>query len=287
MATFLQLLANGLVAGGGYVLAALGLTLVFGILDVINFAHGIFYTLGAYVALTAAQSAGFAFFPAMLIAMAAVAAVAVIAERIVFRPLRFMGHMPAIIASMGLALVMGDAVRLVWTANPRYLPGPFASRVLNLAGIILSFQRLLILVVALILVAVLYLVIERTQLGLQMRALAQDPIGAKLSGTDVDRISAITFAIAGATAAAAGILISPVFALTPFAGDVVTIKSFAIVVLGGVGSIPGTIIAGLMLGVVESLTSGYVSVGLESLVAFVVLIATLLFKPSGLLGRGG
>lgn len=282
---FFQYIANGLVTGGGYVLAALGLTLVFGILDVINFAHGIFYTIGAFVTFTLAKEMGLNFFASLILSMVVLAVFGVVVERLIFRPLRSKGHLPQIIAANGLALVSIDAVRLIWTADPQHLPAPFTEKLLHIGNVVLNYQRILVVVAAIILVALLYWFIEKTWLGLQMRALAQDTMAGRLNGMNINKVSAVTFAISAAITAAAGILITPIFVLTPYVGDVITTKAFAIVILAGVGSITGTVIAGLFLGIIEALTAGYLAAGYESLIAFLLLIITLLFKPSGIMGK--
>ena len=282
---FGQLIINGLVSGGGYALSALGLALVFGVLDTINFAHGLFFTAGAFVAYSLTRQMGLAFIPSLAISMACISVVGVVIEWLIFRPLRDKGHLPQIIASTGLALIMVDAIRLIWTADPLHLPAPYISVVIHLGGVVLNLQRLLVLIVAITLVILLYLFIAHTWVGLQMRALAQDSVAAKLNGIKINRMSAITFAICAALTAAAGVLISPIFVLTPVVGNSVTIKSFAVVIFAGVGSIYGTIIAALLLGVIESLTAGYVAPGYESLIAFILIIFTLVLKPGGIMGK--
>jgi len=280
-----QYLVNGLLTGGAFVLASLGRTLIFGVLNVVNFAHGAFYTLGAYLAFLVMERFGFAFFPALLVAMLAVAVFAMMMDPLIFRRLRGRGELPTIIASMGLSLLMGDGIRLLWGAAPQYLRSPYVDDVIHLGSVILNGELTLVFAVSVVLIGALYWFIEKTWVGLQIRMLAQDAMTAALMGVYINRIAAVAWAICGALTAAAGVLIAPVFALEPSAGDAVTLTAFAVVIFGGIGSVLGTIVAGLTLGISESLAEGYLLPGIRQIVAFTVLIIVLVVRSQKLRGR--
>ncbi|HXX37036.1 MAG TPA: branched-chain amino acid ABC transporter permease [bacterium] len=285
MEQFAQYLVNGFLTGGSFVLASLGLTLIFGVLNVVNFAHGAFYTLGAYLALLVMERWGVGFFPALLVAMAAVAIFGMLMDPLIFRRLRGRGELPTIIASMGLSLLMGDGIRLLWGAAPQYLRSPYVDDVIHLGPLILNGELVLVFVTAVVLIGALYWFIERTWVGLQIRMVAQDAMAAALMGVYINRVAVVAWAICGTLTAAAGVLIVPAFALEPSVGDAVTLTAFAVVIFGGIGSVLGTIVAGLALGISESLSEGYLFPGIRQIVAFAVLIIVLVIRSQKLRGR--
>ena len=286
MQEFLQHVVNGLLTGGGFALAALGLTLIFGVLNIVNFAHGAFYALGAYVALSFMGRTGLGYFLDLVVSMVVVGAFASALDPLIFRRLRGKGELPTIIASMGLSLIMVDGIRLLWGAAPQYLESPYVTEVIRLGSIIINGQLALVFVVALLLVGALYLFIEKTWMGLQIRMLAQDEVAAQLMGVNIHRTAAATWAISGALTAAAGVLVLPVFALNPFVGDSAGLTSFAVVIFGGVGSVLGTVLAGFVLAIGQSLAEGYLISGITEIVAFTLMILVLILRPKGLLGKG-
>lgn len=281
----LDFLLNGVVTGSGYILVSLGMTLVFGVLDVVNVAHGMFYTMGAYACYSLSMMAGLGYLPSILLSMAVIAILGVIVERGIFKPLRTDGHISQIIAANGFGILMLDVIRLIWTADTRRLTTPLGTNMLNLGVTSLSYQRLLVIGLAVVVIVAVYIIIKRTWFGLMMRALPQDNMAAKLNGININVVSGITFAIGAAIAALAATVVAPIFTMSPTVGDVLGNKAFAIVILGGIGSVGGTVIASLLIGIIESLTAGYIATGYENLIAFSILVLTLIIKPTGIMGK--
>jgi branched-chain amino acid transport system permease protein len=280
-----QLVANGAVTGGVYVLVALGLTLIFGVLGIVNFAHGEFYMLGGYLGLFAATALKFDFFAALALAMIAVAVVGVVAERLVFRPLRRSDPTGTIISSFGLAVVMQNVALLLFGAEPQMIRTAFGRAPVNVGEVFLTVQRALIPAFALAVVVVLHLVLRHTWAGRALRAAAQNPTVASLAGIDVERVAIGTFAVGTALAAAAGVLMGAVFLMQPGIGSMIALKGFTVVILGGMGNFYGAVGAGFLLGIAESLTAGYLTNEFKDIVAFLLVIAVLLVRPAGLFGR--
>ncbi|MBI3455571.1 MAG: branched-chain amino acid ABC transporter permease [Candidatus Rokubacteria bacterium] len=281
----LQLIANGIVAGGVYALVALGLTLVFGVLGIINFAHGEFYMLGAYLGLVLAMRAGLPFFAALPSSMVVVALGGIVVERLVFRPLRRTGPTNTIISSFGLAVALQTGALQIFGPQPALIRTSFAATPVSFLGVHLTLQRLLIPLIAAVLVLVFHLLVRHTWMGLSLRAVSQNPSAASLMGVDVNGVAAVTFAVGSALAAAAGTLIGSVFLMQPTMGSMVVLKAFTVVILGGMGNVYGAVGAGLLLGVTESLTAGFLTNDFKDVVAFVVVVLVLLFRPVGLFGR--
>jgi branched-chain amino acid transport system permease protein len=280
-----QLVANGVVTGGVYVLVALGLTLIFGVLGIVNFAHGEFYMLGGYLGLFAATALKLDFFAALALAMIAVALVGVVAERLVFRPLRRRDPTGTIISSFGLAVVMQNVALLLFGAEPQMIRTAFGRAPVNVGEVFLTVQRALIPAFALAVVVVLHLVLRHTWAGRALRAAAQNPTVASLAGIDVERVAVGTFAVGTALAAAAGVLMGAVFLMQPGIGSMIALKGFTVVILGGMGNFYGAVAAGFLLGVAESLTAGYLTNEFKDIIAFLLVIAVLLVRPAGLFGR--
>jgi branched-chain amino acid transport system permease protein len=281
----LQLVANGIVAGGVYGLVALGLTLVFGVLGIINFAHGEFYMLGAYAGFLLAMRAGLPFFAALPLAMAMVALGGFVAERAVFRPLYRTAPTNSIISSFGLAVALQTAALQLFGPQPAIIRTTFAATPIAFLGVHLTLQRLLIPLIAGGLVLLFHVLVRHTWLGLALRAAAQNPAAAGLMGVDVNRIAAATFAVGSALAAAAGVLMGSVFLMQPTMGGAIVLKAFTVVILGGLGNVYGAVGAGLLLGITESLTAGYLTNDFKDIVAFLMVVLVLLFRPSGLFGQ--
>jgi branched-chain amino acid transport system permease protein len=276
-----QQIINGIVSGGIYALIALGLTLIFGILRIANFAHGQFYMLGAYTAFMFTSQAQIPF----LYAMVVVAVIGVVTEWLVFRPLRFTPPVNIILCSLGLSLFLENVVLRIFSPDPRQLFSPYAHIVLSFMGVSVTLQRLLILLIAALLVIALFIFLNRTWSGIAMRAAGQDLTTARLMGINIDRVASITFAIGSALAGASGMLVGSIFLLQPTMGLIYVLKAFVVVILGGVGNVVGAILGSLILGIAESLTVGYVGSVFRDIVAFLVLIVTLLFRPYGLFHR--
>ncbi len=279
---FAQHVVNGLISGGLYVLIAIGLSLIFGVLGIINFAHGEIFAVGAYLGFFLWWGLGAPLPLAFVGAMLGTACVGVIAERLVFRPLRFTDPLNSMISAIGLSFLLQNLLLQVGGAEPRRLE-PFVSGVVFLGPIALPLQHLLILGLAGVLIGAIQVYLSRTWNGLALRASSQDLETASLMGITTDRLATVTFAAGSALAAAAGVLVGSVFLIQPTMGADAVVKGFVVVILGGVGNMPGAILGGVVLGVAESLTVAYVSNDLRDIVAFAVLIVALLVRPQGLL----
>jgi branched-chain amino acid transport system permease protein len=275
MEQLLQHLLNGLVLGGTYALLGIGLTLIFGLMNVVNFAHGEFYTLGAYVSFAALALAGLEFFAALVLAIVAGAALGGLCEVVLLRPLRSESIDTTMLAMIGVWIAMQNAELLGWGGVAKSIPHPFPTAPLVLGPVAIAPLRLFVLVLAAALIAASWLLIHRTKLGRAMRATFQDRDTAALMGV----------AFGSGLAAAAGALLGPVFLVYPSMGDLASLKAFSVVILGGLGNLPGATLGGLLLGIAEELGAGYVSSGYRDAVGFVIIILVLLFRPSGLVAR--
>jgi len=282
---FLQLAVNGVVTGGVYALVALGLTLIFGVLGIINFAHGEFYMLGAYLGLVLVMRLGAPFFVALPLAMAGMALGGIVAERLVFRRLRRTDPTQSILSSFGLAIALQTAALQIFGPQPAVIRTSFGATPVAFAGVHLTLQRLLIPFLAAALVLLFHLLVRRTWMGLSLRAVAQNPATASLMGIDVNAVAAATFGIGTALAAGAGVLIGSVFLMQPTMGSMVVLKSFTVVILGGMGNVYGAVGAGVLLGITESLTAGFLTNDFKDILAFLVVVLVLLLRPAGLFGQ--
>ncbi|MGI8865636.1 MAG: branched-chain amino acid ABC transporter permease [Rubrobacteraceae bacterium] len=285
MGLFFQQLINGISLGSVYGLVALGLTLVFGVLRIPNFSHGALYMVGAYVTYFSLTSFGLPYIVAIAISAVVLAGMGVVLERLVFHPLRDMPHTHAMIGSIGVLLFLTSGAQLLFGADFRRLKSPLEGSI-SLFGIGINQQRLLVIVTALVVMAGLYLFLKRTVPGQTIEAIEQDRVGASLVGIDANRVSMMTFAISAALAAVAASLVAPINLISPTMGDVVNLKAFAIIILGGMGSVPGAIIGGFALALAETFGSTYVSSDFGELVGFLFLVVVLAIRPSGLFSKG-
>ena len=285
MELFLQQVLNGLTLGGVYCLVALGLTLVYGILHVPNFAHGAFYMAGAYVAFFLVTRLGFGYWAALAGAAAAVALISVLSERLVFHPLRNAPYLHHMIASIGILLFLESGAQAIWGADFHRMDTPY-NGILSFGGVILPAQRLLIIGAAFLLVALLQLFLKKTVTGATIVALAQNREGAALVGIDANRVAMLTFAIAGALAGMAAVLYAPINLVYTSMGHLVITKAFVIIVLGGMGSVPGAIVGGLIIGFAEAFGAFYISTDYKDIIAFALLVLILSLRPQGLFQKG-
>ena len=285
MAELLQHLLNGLVLGGTYALLGIGLTLIFGLMNVVNFAHGEVYTLGAYVSFAALALAGIDFFAALVVAIVAGAALGWICEVLLLRPLRSESIDTTMLVMIGVWITMQNGELLLWGGVAKSIPHPFPTAPLVLGPVSIAPLRVFVLVLAAGLIVASYLLIHKTQLGMAMRATFQDRDTAALMGVRIGRIHTATFAFGSGLAAAAGALLGPVFLVYPSMGDLAALKAFSVVILGGLGNLPGATLGGLLLGVAEELGAGYVSSGYRDAVGFVIIILVLLLRPAGLFSK--
>jgi branched-chain amino acid transport system permease protein len=272
---------NGLVTGSVYSLVALGLTLIYGTMHVPNFAHGHLYMLGAYVTFSLVTIAGFHYWTATATAMIVLACIGAAMERLVFRPLRHAPPLNSMIAAVGAMLFLEGVAQRIWGEDFRRMPSPYDT-VVSLAGLPVTGQRLILIAATAVLVTALLFLLTRTMAGFAIRATAQDREGALLVGIDVNRVAVGTFALSAAIASVAGSLIAPISLIHPAMGAIVTLKAFAVVVLGGMGSVTGALVGGYLLGLTESLGATYVSANYYDLVAFLMLVLVFTFRPSGL-----
>jgi branched-chain amino acid transport system permease protein len=281
MDLFAAQVLNGLVTGSVYSLVALGLTLIYGTMQVPNFAHGHLYMLGAYVTFSLVALAGLHYWAATIIAMIALALVGLALERLVFRPLQGAPHLNSMIAAVGVMLFIEGVAQRVWGEDFRRMTSPYDT-VVSLAGLPVTAHRLILVVAAALLMIALLLFLTRTMAGFAIRATAQDREGAMLVGIDINRVTMATFAVSAAIASVAGSLIAPISLIYPAMGGLLTLKAFAIVVLGGMGSVTGALAGGYLLAMAESLGGTYLAANYQDLVAFVVLVLAFAFRPSGL-----
>lgn len=282
----LTLLVNGVITGSVYVLVAVGLTLIFGILHVVNFAHGEFYMLGGFVGLVAATGLGLPVLLALPFAMIAIAAVGMLSERLVFRPIRGRDPTDSIITSFGLAIALQNAALLLFGPQPQIIRTELATWTFSVGGVFMTGQRALIPVVAVVIVLLFHFALRYTWMGRTLRAVAQHPTVATLSGIDVNRVALATFAVGAALAAGAGVLMSTVFTIHPTVGNMIALKAFTVVILGGMGNVYGAVAAGFFLGVLESFVSGYISNEARDIVGFAMVIVVLMIMPGGIFNLG-
>lgn len=285
MDLFLQQILNGLTLGGIYSLVALGLTLVYGILHVPNFAHGAFYMAGAFASFHLMNAWGANYWVAMLGSALCVAALAALAERLVFHPLRHASGLHPMIAAIGLLLFLEAGAQAIWGADFHRMQTPYTG-IVELGGVTAPVQRLLIIAAAFGLMVVLHLFLTRTVAGSTIIAMAQNRDGASLMGIDANRVAMLTFAISGVLAAVAATLYAPINLVYPAMGHLVITKAFVIIILGGMGSVPGAIVGGLIIGFAESFGAFYVSTDYKDIVAFVLLVVILSLRPQGLFTQG-
>lgn len=288
----LDLLINGLIIGVFYALMAIGLTLIFGILKIVNFAHGEFYMVGAYAYTLAALALGASPWIALPFAFLIGALVALAVERLLMRPL-YAGYASwallrdeyAVIVTFGLSLLLINLVDKI--VGPYAYKGPAlvsATRI-YIGPVVISGHRLLAALVAVAVIVGILLIVRYSYWGRQIQAVAQNRFGASLAGIDTAKVSAVVFALAGGLAGVSGALLANIFNPTPDVGIFPAIKSYVIVVLGGMGSVPGSIVASLLLGVLESFGGVYISYQYRDTYGLVILILVLLFRPQGLFGE--
>ncbi|HXX56380.1 MAG TPA: branched-chain amino acid ABC transporter permease [Thermodesulfovibrionales bacterium] len=291
-----QQILNGLTLGGVYALIALGYTMVYGILELINFAHGEIYMLGAYLGIiffgffTAIGLTSFSLPLALLLTFALAvifcSAYGFTMEKIAYRPLRNAPRLSPLISAIGMSLFLQNYVMLTQGATDKVFPHLFGAAGFSIFNARLTYLQTVIIVVSFLLMISLHLFIKRTRMGKAMRAVAQDKLMASLLGIDVDSVISMTFVIGSGLAAIAGIMIALYYGLVNYSiGYVAGIKAFTAAVLGGIGSIPGAMFGGIFLGFVESMGGSYISNEYKDAYAFIVLIVVLLIRPSGILGK--
>ncbi|OGK87211.1 MAG: hypothetical protein A2X51_06450 [Candidatus Rokubacteria bacterium GWC2_70_24] len=278
-----QILVNGLTAGAFYVLMALGFTLIFGILRLVNFAHGEFYMLGAFVVYHLYAQLGLNFFAALAASAVAVGVIGIVVEKVVFAPLRSR-ELSMLMSALGLQIAIQGIMAVLEGIEGLSLASP-VSGVYRSQWITFPYERLLVVGVAFVVLAGFYVFIKHSKIGQALRAVAQDGEAALMQGIPVNRIYSLAFAVGCALAAIAGGLIGPVFSLHVYMGQAALLKAFVVVILGGLGSVPGALVGGLVLGFAESIFATLFGGLTSDMLGFLMIMGILLWRPTGLLGR--
>ncbi len=279
----MEILIYGAVTSAIYAMLAVGFTLIFGVARVLNLAHGSFYALGAYGAYVLTSIVGLPLWLAALLSIAGVALFGVIAEKVLIRPLRH-SQLGVLMITLAISLVVEQALFLTFGSEYRNVPA-FVDTKLSIGGVDVAGQRLLTLLVAAVAIGALYLFIQRTRLGSAILAISQDPQAAKYMGIPSDRIFSLVMAISAALAALAGILAGPFLSVQPSMHLLPIVKAFAIVVVGGLGSIPGSILAAFMLGYAETIVAYELSTSWTEIVSVLATLLMLVFRPAGIFGK--
>ena len=295
MEEFFQQLTNGLAVGSIYALIALGYTMVYGVLKLINFAHGDLFTIGAYLGMTLLASFGLhetigpflGLVVLALMVMGLVAILGAIVERTAYRPLRESPRLSAVVSALGASIFLQNAVMLIYGARFQVYPEDLIPETaVDLFGLYIPMVRILVLCASLVLMAALYTFIQKTRIGTAIRAAAIDQDAARLMGIDVNRVILLVFLIGPALGGAAGLMVGLQYGQINFTmGWTYGMKAFTAAILGGIGNIPGAMLGGLLLGVIEAMGSAYISIAWKDAIAFFVLILILIVRPTGLLGE--
>jgi branched-chain amino acid transport system permease protein len=283
ISTLLQSILNGFSSAGIYILVALGLTLVLSIMNIVQLAHGEIYMIGAYGVYYITTSLGLNFFLALVISTLLMGGLGIVLERLCFRPLRGQFDRAAI-ASIGLILILQNVVLSIAGGDPRSYMGPFTG-VLKILGVAISWDRLSIVLFGFGLVAALFLFIRMTKTGQAMLAISQDRDGAALQGINIDRISMVAMFLGCALAAIAGALVGAIFSVSPTMGGFALMKGIAVIILGGLGSIPGAVVGGLIIGLIDGIMPILTTTHIAGLIGFGAIIIILLFRPQGISGH--
>ena len=284
MNELLQQILNGLAIGSVYTLVALGLTVVFGILGIAHFAHGSLAMFGGYLTFVFSTTMGLSFFASMALAMPVGAVMGMLIERFGYRPVRDAPHINAFIIALGLTMMLEGGNLLIFGADQVIIQTPY-QQVFDFGGIFVAQLRMVVIVTAVTLVAVVTLLLLKTKTGKSVRAVAPNRHAAVLMGVNVNFVSSVVFGISSALGVAAGALIGALLALEPGVGESFAVKGFAVLILGGLGSLPGAILGGLVLGVSESLAAGFISSAYKDVISFLIMILVLLVMPQGLMGK--
>jgi branched-chain amino acid transport system permease protein len=279
-----QYLFNGLVVGSSYALIALGLTAIFGLMNIANFAHGQFYMLGGFVGFWLTKRIGIPFFLAIAMTTVIVGCAGYLLETFLFRRLRTASLMSSVLATIGLAIVIENGARLLWGPSPERISSGLSSQSIELLGIFATPERLATVALTLVLIGLLEYGLHFTRLGTEVRATFQQKEAAALVGIDVERLYALTFALGAGLAALAGVMLGSIFVVQPSMGGIATLKAFIVVIVGGLGNFVGAIAGGLLLGIAESFGS-IVSSAYKDAIGFLLVIVVLLYKPDGLFGK--
>lgn len=295
MEMLLQQVINGLTIGSVYALLALGFTMIFGVLNLINFAHGEFFSIGAYVSMTVLVMGGLLTvglpLPIIVIVMFAVAiaassSVGVIVERLAYRPIGRERRIQLLITSLGVSIFLQNAIMLLWGKRFVAYPEVIKAESFEFAGAVITNIQIMIIVVSVLLMWGLHLYVQNTRMGKAMRATSLDPVTVTLMGVNVNRIVTFCFILGSGLGGVAGVMVGLQYGVLTFMmGFLAVVKAFTAVILGGMGNIPGAVVGGLILGMLEAFGAGYISAQWKDVIAFVILIVVLVLRPTGLLGE--
>ncbi|BCS81163.1 branched-chain amino acid ABC transporter permease [Anaerocellum diazotrophicum] len=288
MSTFIQQLINGITLGSVYALISLGYTMVYGIIKLINFAHGDIFMVGAYIAYLSVTYLKLGLIPSLIVSMGFCSILGMLIEKFAYKPLRNSPRISALITAIGVSLLLENLMQIIMGADSRVFPRLVAEKNYHLfqGRIVVNNKQIYLLIITVLLMIILNFVVKKTKIGKAMRAVSQDMDAARLMGINVDTTISYTFAIGSALAAAAGVLVGLYYnTINPLMGVLPGLKAFIAAVFGGIGIIPGAMLGGFSLGIIETLVSGYGSSMYKDAVAFALLILILIIKPSGLLGK--
>ncbi len=284
---FLQSLLSGILTGGVYALAGIGMSLVFGVMNISNFAHGDLMMLGMYLAYFAFTLLHIDPYLSLLLIIPTAFLFGFIIEKVFIHRIIHHPHQNQILLTIGLGLIMSNTALLAFTSDPKILTTSYSSSAVNIGGISLSVPLLLSFAITAGITGILFLFLSKTTTGLALWATSQNREAAQLMGINVAKMSAIAFGLGTALAATAGALIAPVYYIHPLAGHTFLLKAFTICVLGGLGSVVGAGVGGIIIGIVESMSSTYLSSDWKDVVVFIIFLMVLLLRPQGLLGKKG
>ena len=279
-----QTIINGIVLGSLYAMVALGLTLIFGILEIPNFAHGAMYMIGAYVAFFCISSMGVSYWFALVISIGALFVMGMIVERFIYRPFYNQPHISSFIVAVGLIFILENGALVLWGADFRRIAPP-SNAIFNILGITVTSQRLLVIGFAALLIIAIHLFIKKTRLGAAIEATSQNRDGAQLMGINTGLVGQATFGLGTALAGVAAVLVAPILLISPVMGESVIAMAFVIIILGGMGSFIGAVIGGYIIGLMETMISTFVTSYYAEALIFGVLVAVLAVKPTGLFGK--
>lgn len=282
-----QQLINGLTVGGIYALIALGYTMVYGILKIVNFAHGDVFMMGSFLGLFFMQTLDMPLLLAFALSAVATGVMGILIERIAYRPIRVADKLAVLISALGVSIFLQNLAMLVWgTETHAYNSGIKTVTYKIGEGLVLSNIQIGVIILCILLMVVLYVIVNKTKIGVAMRATSESLVSAQLMGINTEKVISFTFGVGSMLACVAGVLVGTYYdAVYPTVGYSYGLKAFAAAILGGIGSIPGAMIGGFVIGIVETLGAAYISAGYRDAFAFGILIIVLIVRPSGILGR--
>jgi branched-chain amino acid transport system permease protein len=284
MIEIFQQIINGMAIGGVYVLIALGLTTVFGILGIAHFAHGSVSMFGGYLTFFLVVMWGLPLVLAIAVALVVGLVLGLLIELLAYRPVRNASHIKAFIVALGLTMMV-EGLNLEFFGHEQVVIPTEFNRVFNIGGVTIPELRLYVILAAALLIALMTVFVEKTKTGQAIRAVAENRDAAILMGVNVNSILLVVFAISTALGVCAGVMVGALFAIAPGIGEGLVVKGFAVLILGGLGSIPGAVVGGLVLGITEALAAGFISSAYKDVIAFVAMILVLLVRPQGLMGK--